>query len=73
MRIVNNYTPIPKAEASAMIRALTGITPLWLGHTWSAQRGPWDILCCAVPGSPDGRMAVAVYKDNAMIKRMNVL
>lgn len=73
MRIVNNYTPIRKADAAAMIRALTGIEPMWLARTWKAESGPWDVICCAVPGSPDGRLAVAVYKDGEMIKRMNVL
>lgn len=73
MRIVNNYTPIRKADASAMIRALTGIEPVWAVRTWKAERGPWDVMCCAVPGSPDGRLAVAVYKDGELVKRMNVL
>ena len=73
MRIVNNYTPIRRAEASAMIRALTGIDLVWIARTWKAERGAWDVICCDVPGSPDGRLAVAVYKDGALIKRMNVL
>ena len=73
MRIVNNYTPINRADASALIRALTGIDPVWAVPTWQATRGAWDVMCCPVPGSPDGRLAVAVYKDCAMVRRMNVL
>lgn len=68
-----NYTPISKAEATAIITRLTGIEPMWLGRTWKATSGAWDILCCDVPGSPDGRLAVAVYQDGAMVKRFNVL
>ena len=73
MRIVNNYTPISKADASAMIRALTGIEPVWAVRTWQAQRGAWDVMCCSVPAAPVGRLAVAVYRDGELIKRMNVL
>lgn len=71
--IVNKYAPIRKAEASALIRALTSIEPTWIGRTWKAERGVWDVVCCDVPGAPDGRLAVAVYKDGGMVKRMNVL
>jgi hypothetical protein len=71
MRI--NYSPISKAEATAIIKRLTGIKPMWLVRTWTATSGAWDILCCDVPGSPDGRLAVAVYQDGVMVKRFNVL
>lgn len=68
-----NYTPISEAEASARITRLTGIKPMWLGRTWKATSGAWDILCCDVPGSPDGRLAVAIYQDGEMVERFNVL
>jgi hypothetical protein len=46
---------------------------MWAVPTWQATSGEWDVMCCAVPGSPDGRLAVAVYQDGAMVKRFNVL
>lgn len=73
MRVVNNYIPISKPAASALIRALTGFEPVWIARTWKAESGVWDVICCDVPGSPDGRLAVAVYKDGEMVERMNVL
>jgi hypothetical protein len=67
------YAPISKAEASAIIVRLTGITPTWAVPTWQATSEEWDVMCCAVPGSPDGRLAVAVYQGYALVKRINVL
>ena len=72
-RTVIAYAPVNRAEASTIIRNLTGIEPTWAVRTWQAQRGDWDVMCCDVPGSPDGRLAVAVYKDCALVKRMNVI
>jgi hypothetical protein len=68
-----NYAPISKAEASAIIVSLTGVKPVWAVPTWQATSGAWDVMCCDVPGSPDGRLAVAIYQDCALVKRFNVL
>lgn len=73
MRIHNNYMPISKQEAGRLIRQTTGIEPVWAVPTWSADRGAWSVMCCAVPGAPDGRLAVAIYQNFALYQRINVI